>query len=85
MSDLLIRNVTDELKITLEKLQAESVFETQNSFLLNVLEDYVVKSFQNNKSLLFINSENNLINALSENTEALNKLLVVIAGEDEVI
>lgn len=85
MSDLLIRNVSDELKISLKKLQTESAFETQNSFLLNVFEEYVVETFQKNNSFLYTNSENDLINALVENTEALNKLLVVIAGENEVV
>ena len=77
--------MSDELKISLKKLQTESAFETQNSFLLNVFEEYVVETFQKNKSFLYTKSENDLINTLVENTEALNKLLVVIASKDEVV
>lgn len=81
---LKIRYVSDELKITLDKLQKNSLFETQNSFLLNILEEYASGTFQKNKSHLFLESEKELITALMENTEALNKLFVACFEEDEV-
>lgn len=84
MSDILIRNVSDELKIKLDNLQVKSPFETQNSFLLNVIEEYATESFKNNRSNLFIESEKDLIKALVDNTEALSKLFGAFFDEGEV-
>lgn len=81
---LKIRNISEELKIILDNMQSNSPFETQNSFLLNIIEEYVTESFQVNKSKLFIESEKNLINALVDNTEALNKLFVASYSEGKV-